>query len=595
MSAFSQMARSLPGKKRIGQNHATPCTPEILCFLLEKKRGDWQNLHHMAGKTVIFKKLSHLTDADMSTPAQYLSNENLFFRQATSRICGSLDLDIGLARFLNFIQEYMPADAVSVSVYDADQNLWRSYAFAGLASLQARSRLIPFPEDLWQAFLDMLKGEPGIERINDLHSANPLYLLAYRKVWGDDFNVSLLAMDLALDDKWLGLIIIHARGKHRYGDEHARLLTLLHEPCAIAMANCIQHQEVLRLKEMLKDDNRFLQQQLRHLSGDTIIGADFGLRPVMQLVRQVASTHSPVLLLGETGVGKEVIANAIHSISSRKDGPFIKVNCGAIPESLMDSELFGHEKGAFTGATERHRGRFERAHGGTIFLDEVGELPPQAQIRLLRVLQNREIERVGGNHPVAVDVRVISATHRDLQAMVDQERFRKDLWFRLNVFPIRIPPLRDRKEDIPTLLHFFLEHKSRDLKVVRPEGLMPGALDRLMQYNWPGNVRELQNVVERELILRQGEWLRFDEVGHKKRQGPSPLAHPVSAGVMPLDDAQRWAIRAALETTGGKVEGAGGAAELLNIHPSTLRARMRKLGLAFGRRQQETIIHSRSE
>ncbi len=216
---------------------------------------------------------------------------------------------------------------------------------------------------------------------------------------------------------------------------------------------------------MLADDNRYLHRELFRLAGDEIVGADFGLKGAMEMVRQVASLNSPVLLLGETGVGKDVIANAIHYSSPRKDGPFVKVNCGAIPETLLDSELFGHEKGAFTGALSQRRGRFERANKGTIFLDEIGELPSQAQVRMLRVLQYKEIERVGGTNPISVDIRLIAATNRDLEEMVRAKQFREDLWFRLNVFPIRIPPLRERREDIPALVRHFIERKSRELRL----------------------------------------------------------------------------------------------------------------------------------
>jgi transcriptional regulator with GAF, ATPase, and Fis domain len=209
------------------------------------------------------------------------------------------------------------------------------------------------------------------------------------------------------------------------------------------------------LKERLADDNRYLHTELRRISGDEITGADFGLREVMHRVRHVAPTESPVLLTGETGAGKDVIANAIHLGSPRRDGPFIPVNCGAIPESLIDSELFGHEKGAFTGALAQKRGRFERAHNGTILLDEIGEMPLEAQVRLLRVLQHREIERVGGTSRILVDIRVIAATNQDLYSMVQAGRFREDLYFRLNVFPITVPPLRERAGDIPALVQLW--------------------------------------------------------------------------------------------------------------------------------------------
>ncbi len=221
----------------------------------------------------------------------------------------------------------------------------------------------------------------------------------------------------------------------------------------------------------------------------------------MHKVRQVATINSPVLLLGETGVGKDVIANAIHYSSTRSGNPIITVNCGAIPESLIDSELFGHEKGAFTGAISQRRGRFERADSGTIFLDEIGELPLQVQVKLLRVLQNREFERVGGTETIRPDIRIIAATNRNLEQMVNEKKFREDLWFRLNVFPIYVPPLRARKEDIPELAHHFVEIKSVELKLPAFPKISSKAMGLLTSYDWPGNVRELQNVVERELIL----------------------------------------------------------------------------------------------
>lgn len=321
------------------------------------------------------------------------------------------------------------------------------------------------------------------------------------------------------------------------------------------------------------------------MSGDEIVGADFGLKGVMGMVRQVASLDSPVLLLGETGVGKDVIANAIHYSSLRRDGPLVKVNCGAIPETLLDSELFGHEKGAFTGALSTRRGRFERADHGTIFLDEIGELHPQAQVRMLRVLQDKQIERVGGTSPVSVDIRLIAATNRNLEEMVREKRFREDLWFRLHVFPIHVPPLRERKEDIPALVRHFIERKSREMRLPEPPPLARGVMDRLMAYPWPGNVRELENVVERALILKKGEHLDFDDLAIG-----APDRKPGVPGILPdkpltLDEVASAHIRRTLESTHGKVHGKGGAAEALGINPSTLRNRMNQLGIAYGKRR----------
>jgi transcriptional regulator with GAF, ATPase, and Fis domain len=296
--------------------------------------------------------------------------------------------------------------------------------------------------------------------------------------------------------------------------------------------------------------------------------------------------------MGETGVGKDVIANAIHFLSPRRDKPLIAVNSGAIPDSLMDSELFGHEKGAFTGAQSRKRGRFERAHSGSIFLDEIGELPTQAQIRLLRVVQNREIERVGGTETIPIDVRIIAATHRSLEKMAVEGRFREDLLFRLNVFPIVIPPLRARTEDIPALVHHFIETKSRQLRL--PPGIQcaPGEIDSLMVYHWPGNVRELENLVERALILHPQGPLVFslkstqnDDQNEHTRASHAARSH---SGKTKLNDVIDQHIRHILETTNGKIQGKEGAAAILDVHPSTLRNKLKKLGIPYGRKRGGT-------
>jgi transcriptional regulator with GAF, ATPase, and Fis domain len=340
---------------------------------------------------------------------------------------------------------------------------------------------------------------------------------------------------------------------------------------------------------MLADDNLYLHRELLRMSGDEIIGERGGLKGVMEMVRQVASLNSPVLLLGETGVGKEVIAQAIHNASTRKDAPFIKVNCGAIPETLIDSELFGHEKGAFTGAVSQKRGRFERAHRGSILLDEIGDLPLPAQTRLLRVLQNGEIERVGGTKPIIVNIRVIAATHRNLEEMVMAKEFRQDLWFRLNVFPIMIPPLRGRKGDIPVLVRYFLKRKADELKISKVPSLDHGTVERLTSYQWPGNVRELENMVERALIRNRGMIgnvpLVFENFASPQQENNAlPLSD--TPGRLPtLDEFNSTYIKKVLKITNGKIEGNNGAAEILGIHANTLRGRMKKLGIQYKRRK----------
>jgi transcriptional regulator with GAF, ATPase, and Fis domain len=308
------------------------------------------------------------------------------------------------------------------------------------------------------------------------------------------------------------------------------------------------------------------------------------------MVRQVAPLNSSALLLGETGVGKEVIANAIHYSSPRSRGPFIKVNCGAIPESLIDSELFGHEKGAFTGAVSRKRGRFERAHTGSIFLDEIGELHPQAQVRLLRVIQNMEIERVGGEKPVPVNIRIIAASHRNIEEMVRAGKFREDLWYRLNVFPITVPPLRHRLSDIPSLVNYFIEQKSRQMNLKNYPVLAPGAIERLQSYQWPGNVRELENAIERALIRSStastDEPLRFNDFPPVEAKATNCMILSQEAISLKLDEAMRNHIQKVLGMTNGKIQGKDGAAAILGVHSSTLRNRMIKLQIPFNRKQK---------
>jgi transcriptional regulator with GAF, ATPase, and Fis domain len=370
-------------------------------------------------------------------------------------------------------------------------------------------------------------------------------------------------------------------GGERFTQAQADLMSLLNEPFAVAVSNYLQHREVLQLKDLIAEENRYLHDEIKGQVGDEIVGASFGLKQVMDMVRQVAPLASPVLLLGETGTGKEVIGTAIHNLSPRKNAPFIKVNCGAIPETLLESELFGHEKGAFTGALSQKRGRFERANGGTIFLDEIGELTPGVQVRLLRVLQEKEIERVGGTGPIQVDIRVIAATHCNLESMLAEGTFREDLYFRLKVFPIVIPPLRDRLADIPILVQYFIQRKAREMGLKPIPTLAPHAIDRLMNYRWPGNVRELQNAVERALIRSGGHPLDFGDLGEiaKKKNATIDLPDEDS---LALDHVVSRHIMRVLEMRGGRVGGPNGAAKLLQLNPSTFRQKMRKLHIPFG-------------
>jgi transcriptional regulator with GAF, ATPase, and Fis domain len=508
-------------------------------------------------------------------------DKNEFFRQVTVRICGSLDIKTALENSLRYMRDIIPITSMSMLIYDPELNIAHIVASVG-DELEARfgNKVVLPPEGVEFRAARWASMEPvAIINRPDLI---PERVKVVEKL-GLDINVSSIEVRLELEGNRIGVLNLMAKGMDRYTDEHAEIMRIVHEPFAIAMANALRHQEVSKLRDMLADDNRFLQQRLRELAGAEIVGAEFGLKDVMKSVGQVARLDSPVLLYGETGVGKEVIANAIHYSSSRRNGPFIKVNCGAIPETLIDSELFGHEKGAFTGAISQKRGRFERAEAGTIFLDEVGELPPQVQVRLLNVLHNKEIERVGGTKTIPVDIRIISATHRQLEDMVKRGDFREDLWFRLNVFPIIIPPLRQRKEDIPALIYHFIERKGVELKMGDIPTIARGAIERLKAYDWPGNVRELQNIVERALIRSRGGVLRFDNfVGSRNDIDTGSSTEEVMT-ILPLDEINARYIKKALDMAHGKINGTEGAAALLRIHPNTLRKRMDKLGIPYKR------------
>ncbi|HUJ58673.1 MAG TPA: sigma-54 dependent transcriptional regulator [Kofleriaceae bacterium] len=345
-----------------------------------------------------------------------------------------------------------------------------------------------------------------------------------------------------------------------------------------------------RLAAQLAEYTGYLNQQLLgQFDFGNIIGESAALREVLAKVEQVAPTSSTVLLRGETGTGKELVAHAIHINSPREDKPFVRVNCAALAPGVLESELFGHEKGSFTGAMERRRGRFELADGGTLFLDEVGDLPMEVQIKLLRTLQERELERVGGNETIKVDVRVVSATNRNLEKMIEDGEFREDLYYRLNVFPINLPPLRDRLDDLPVLVHHFVAKFSRQMGVP-PAGVSADATAKLREYNWPGNVRELENIIERAMILAKGAPLSAGHLDFGRRVAPVTANQSGSVPVLAaspggedgkslaerLLDSERKEIVAAVEKSRGNI---ASAARILGINRSTLYYRLRKHGL----------------
>ena len=399
----------------------------------------------------------------------------------------------------------------------------------------------------------------------------------------------------------LGTLTVAARGDRPFSDVVVQLIAALSEPLAAALDNDARLHEIASLREAAEAERSSLLRRMgRKDVGETIVGEESGLLHVMERVEMVSRSDVPVLILGETGTGKELVARAIHNRGERHNGPFIRVNCGAIPRELIDSQLFGHEKGSFTGASDTRQGWFERADMGTLFLDEIGELPLDAQVRLLRVLQDGFVERVGGAHLIRVNVRVVAATHRDLAGMVREATFREDLWYRIAVFPILLPPLTERPEDIPAMARHFAERAAVRFGLAT---VMPTESDvaLLQSYDWPGNIRELGTVIDRAAILGNGRRLELAAALGLAAPQPSQAtilmtdsrvdaAIPRSPSVATLDAAMRQHIEAALRATQGRVEGAYGAAKLLAINPHTLRARMRKLGIDWSNFRQPPSV-----
>ena len=412
------------------------------------------------------------------------------------------------------------------------------------------------------------------ELLRDVQGKVPPQLM---QVYEESGVVAAGARPLEFRGELMGVIGMISR---RPFDPHEfELLGIFADQAAVAIKSAHLFTELERYRQRLQIENAYLQEEIRSERGfEDIVGQSSALRAVLRKVKQVAPVETTVLLTGETGTGKELIARAIHELSPRKDRPMIKINCGAIPQGVVESELFGHEKGAFTGALQRRLGRFELADKGTLFMDEVGELPLDTQVKLLRVLQEQEFERLGGARAIKVDVRLVAATNRDLEVEVTDSRFRADLYYRLNVFPIRVPALRERPEDIPQLVRHFLAQLQR--KLAKPlRGVTPDSMQRLMQYLWPGNIRELQNVLERACVLARSPVVDVTTaLGATDR--PVPDAIPiVDDRILTLDEHEQQQIRRALDEAGGKIHGPGGAAALLGINASTLRSRMEKHGM----------------
>jgi len=388
---------------------------------------------------------------------------------------------------------------------------------------------------------------------------------------------SVCSVPLITSNRTLGTLEIARTSDETWTDDDTEFLVQVASQIAIAVENSLAYQELSEMKERLETEKLYLEDEIRldHNIGN-MVGEGPAFQSVLKSVQIVAPTDSTVLILGETGTGKELVARAIHELSSRKKGSFVKVNCAAIPASLLESELFGHEKGSFTGAVAQKIGRFELAHQGTLFLDEIGEMPLELQPKLLRAIQDQEFERLGGNRTIRTDVRFVAATNRDLKAMVDDYKFRADLYYRLHVFPLSVPPLRERREDIPLLTRYFVQkHAQRMGRKI--DAIPASAMDALTRYDWPGNIRELQNVLERSVILTSGSTLHVAMPEFVEKAAPTSLAGRNSDM---SETSERDRIIQALEEAKGQVGGPHGAAARLGLKRTTLQSRMQKYNIA---------------
>ncbi|MBC7856676.1 MAG: sigma 54-interacting transcriptional regulator [Pirellulaceae bacterium] len=511
--------------------------------------------------------------------------------------CRHIDLGEAVRTVAPLLAERLPLEAVIVRRLDPQhQSLETIVVAAAEGSHPPQIGRTPCSEARFKRLASWVKAGKLLHSQRSKRSGE-LAMIVPEEVEGE-----VLACPLPSPEGPGGVLAFIAAHTKSFKDEHLKMAEELLEPFSVALENDRRLHELATLRAVAEADKSSLLARLgkREMS-EVIVGSEAGLRPVMERVELVSQSDVPVLILGETGTGKEVVSRAIHNKSARHDGPFIRVNCGAIPTELIDSQLFGHERGSFTGALETRQGWFERADGGTLFLDEIGELPLPAQVRLLRVLQDGFIERVGGQQPIHVDVRMIAATHRDLAAMVRDRSFREDLWYRISVFPIMLPPLRDRLDDIPALARHFADRAANrfGLSLVEPSA---ADLQVLRKYAWPGNIRELGAVIDRAAILGDGKSLEVAKslgfgITPPQPAPPPPTYYEVttddlrqpSPGIASLDTAMQQHIEKALSATRGKIEGRGGAAEVLGINPHTLRARMRKLGISWSKFRPNTL------
>ena len=500
----------------------------------------------------------------------------------TNRVVTNLDLRELLREISASIRQVMHCEGVGVTLPDPETGRLK------LAALD-----FPTSKGILHEGLISDADAPTLEDV--FRTGRPVNLtaaeVAVDRLAAAEGAKSLCRLPLTSRGRILGVLSLGASQENAFSGDDVTFLGQVANQIAIAIENALAYGQIADLKDKLAQEKLYLEDEIRtELNFEEIVGNSEALRRVLKQVETVAPTDSTVLVYGETGTGKELIARAIHNLSARKSNAFVKLNCAAIPTGLLESELFGHEKGAFTGAIAQRIGRFELAHRGTVFLDEIGEIPLELQPKLLRVLQEREFERLGSSRTLRTDARLIAATNRDLESMVEEQKFRSDLYYRLNVFPVRIPPLRERPEDVPLLVRYFAQQFSR--RYNRSIDSIPSeTMEALVRYSWPGNIRELQNVVERAVVISTGSVLKVPIADLKPRVTAKSAARmePVNGGNSGdnlkdvLGEAERKQIMSALEQANWVVAGPNGAAARLGIKRSTLQFRMRKLGIRVSR------------
>jgi formate hydrogenlyase transcriptional activator len=486
----------------------------------------------------------------------------------TNQVVANLELSELLHAISGSVRRVMACDAAAVMLPDEEGKNLRVHAldYPDSRGIFTEGGLVPIEGSLPG---DAFRTREAIV-VNQLDPAI-IPEEMYKKAKGEGMN-SFCDLPLVSRKRLLGVLAVGRRAENTFDQDQVNFLTQVANQVAIGIENAIVYGEIAELRDKLAQEKLYLEDEIRgEMDFEGIIGQSSGLRHVLSLVETVAPSDSTVLLLGETGTGKELIARAIHDRSRRKDRTLVKLNCAAIPTGLLESELFGHERGAFTGAISQKTGRLELADQGTLFLDEVGDIPIEIQPKLLRALQEREFERLGSTQTKKVDVRLVAATNRDLEKMIQSREFRSDLYYRLNVFPIRIPPLRERPEDIPLLVRYFTQKYARRMEK-QIESIPSAILKKLSNWHWPGNIRELENFIERSVILSHGSTLRVP-IGELTNSTHEPVRTGTS------DAAEREKILRILRETKGRVAGADGAAARMGIKRTTLISRMKKLGI----------------